>query len=194
MSGRNSISKNKDYNTPPHILKAVREFFGGNIELDPCSNQFSMVGARVEWMLPTTDGLVQDWTPFRSIFVNPPYGKDRARGTSIYNWCSKAAETHDANSGCHVLMLIPVATNTRHWKEIVFRKATHICFLSDTRLKFWENGKENKNGAPMACAIVHFGKRGVLKNGVGVSFEDAFSQLGFNINLCERGGQGELFL
>jgi hypothetical protein len=54
-------------------------------------------------------------------------------------------------------MLIPVATNTTHWKEYIFGKAC-ICFLYDTRLIFRINGNEKNKGSPMACAIIYYGK------------------------------------
>ena len=51
---RSSISSNKDYNTPPKYIEVVRDFIGGRISLDPCSNKFSMVDAETEWILPET--------------------------------------------------------------------------------------------------------------------------------------------
>ena len=54
-------------------------------------------------------------------------------------------------------MLIPVATNTKHWKEFIFGKANAICFLNDTRLKFRINGSEDNKGANIACCIVYYG-------------------------------------
>ena len=55
-------------------------------------------------------------------------------------------------------MLVPVATNTSHWKEYVWNKATAICFLYDTRLKFRINGNENNKGCPMACCFIYYGQ------------------------------------
>jgi hypothetical protein len=54
-AGRNIISKNKSWNTPPKYIKLIEEFLG-KIELDPCSNEFSMVNANIKYILPT-DGL-----------------------------------------------------------------------------------------------------------------------------------------
>ena len=175
---RSSVSSNKDYNTPPKYLEVVREFIGGRISLDPCSNESSMVDADTEWYLPDHDGLRNEWKDFGSIFVNPPYGKDSERGTSIRDWCRKCAETSEANHSSHIFLLIPVATNTRHWKESIFPWAQDICFLSDTRVKFWENGMENDKGSPMACCIVHYGGKCN-----GRSFRDYFTKLGFCIRL-----------
>lgn len=56
-----------------------------------------------------------------------------------------------------MLALVPVASNTVHWKKYVFAKARGICFLYDTRLRFLENGKDSGKGAPMACAMIYWG-------------------------------------
>jgi hypothetical protein len=56
-----------------------------------------------------------------------------------------------------VLALVPVATNTRHWKDYVFGQAAAICFLYDTRLKFLVNGRDGGKGAPMSCAMIYWG-------------------------------------
>ena len=87
--------------------------------------------------------------------MNPPYGKDIINKTSISSWIKKGVEAY--KKGSELLYLIPVATNTSHFKELVFKYATGICFLEDTRLKFWTEGVEYKKGAPMSCCMVYFG-------------------------------------
>ena len=81
-AGRQSISETKDWCTPPQIIASVREVFDGVIGLDPCSNSFSLVGAEKEYRLPENDGLRDPWDA-STIYVNPPYGSDRHRGTRI---------------------------------------------------------------------------------------------------------------
>jgi hypothetical protein len=154
-AGRNIISENKDWGTPSKYVEAIRGFFGGVISLDPCSNHFSIVHARVEYMLPEKDGLRERWT-FPTIYVNPPYGIDRERGTSIKDWLYKCAEA-SILFGSEVIALVPVATNTSHWKDYVFGKAAAICFLYDTRLRFLVCGKDEGKGAPMSCALIYWG-------------------------------------
>lgn len=61
--------------------------------------------------------------------------------------------------GSEVLYLILVATNTRHFKDIIFKKFSAICFLADTRLKFYNKGEEDPKGAPMSCCFCYIGKR-----------------------------------
>ena len=152
-AGRKINSDSQDWCTPPKYVNAVKEFFG-EIELDPCSNRNSVVKAKKEYILPKNDGLKDSWN-FTTIYVNPPYGLDRLRHTSIKDWIRKCAEAFKKYES-EVLALIPVAVNTRHWKEYIFGQANSVCFLADTRLKFINGGHDK--GAPMACAMVYWGK------------------------------------
>ena len=154
-AGRKSITEDKDWGTPCHYVDAVKNVFHGKIDLDPCSNKSSIVNAKTEF-LPENDGLKQDWN-FPTIFVNPPYGNDKKNGTKIRDWLKKCYEAH-TKYGSEVIALVPVAVNTGHWKNYVFGKAEGVCFLADTRLKFLIKGKDEGKGAPMACAMVYWGK------------------------------------
>ena len=154
-AGRTVTSQNQSWGTPYKYVKAVKAFFGGSISLDPCSNEYSIVLAETEFMLPANDGLKEEWN-FPTIYVNPPYGADRKRGTTIKNWLAKCTLTNRKYDS-EILALVPVATNTGHWKQSVFGRATAICFLYDTRLKFLENGFDGGKGAPMACALIYWG-------------------------------------
>ena len=155
-AGRTVNSQNVDWCTPNRYVKAVKQVFGGAIELDPCSNKWSIVKANKEFSLPKNDGLVESWK-YKTIYVNPPYGADRKKGTTIKHWLYKCTDATDRFHS-EVLALIPVATNTSHWKECIWGKATAVCFLYETRLKFLENGNIEGRGAPMSCAMVYWGK------------------------------------
>lgn len=151
----NTNQQSMSWCTPPKYAVPLVSFFGG-IDLDPCSNEFSIIEAKTKYILPD-DGLVLSWN-YPKIFVNPPYGTDKERKTSIKNWLAKCAEAHEKYNS-EVVALIPVATNTKHWKDSIFGKASCICFLYDTRLKFMLNGQEDTKGAPMACCLVYWGVR-----------------------------------
>lgn len=155
-AGRTVNSQSQSWGTPLKYVKAIKRFFGGSIALDPCSNEHSIVHAETEYMLPHNDGLREDWN-YPTIYMNPPYGADRERRTTIKNWLAKCALTHQ-RYGSEILALVPVATNTGHWKQSVFGQARAICFLYDTRLKFLENGLDVGKGAPMSCAMIYWGQ------------------------------------
>lgn len=156
-AGRNIVSLSQNWCTPPKYVRAVREVLCGAIALDPCSNSHSIVRADTEYRLPDHDGLRESWN-FPTIYVDPPYGADRERGTTIKHWlrrCALAREQH----GSEVLALVPVATNTRHWKDFVFGCADAVTFLYDTRLRFLVDGRDEGKGAPMSCCMVYWGDK-----------------------------------
>jgi len=173
-AGRYAITNTKDWCTPHKYISAVKDVFGGQIELDPCSNEYSIVKAKTEFQLPSQDGLSLDWN-YKTIYVNPPYGNDKERGTTIRHWLLKIVETHEKYDS-EIIALIPVATNTLHWKKYVYPKADAICFLYDTRLKFIIGYNENTKGAPMSCCCIYYG-RNVRK------FIEVFSRHGATFSL-----------
>ncbi|MDR2448008.1 MAG: phage N-6-adenine-methyltransferase [Treponema sp.] len=152
-AGRKVNSLSQHWRTPRKYVNAVKKMFDDTIELYPCSNKFSIVNARVEYTLPENDGLLREWS-FRTIYANPPYGADRIRGTTIKNWLRKRAESHKKRN-LEILALIPVATNTAHWKHYILGEATATCFLYDTRLKFIIDGDDENKGAPTACCMAY---------------------------------------
>lgn len=163
-AGRKNNSTTKHWNTPPKIIFAAKKLFG-RIDLDPCSNEFSLVNAGTKYVLPQNDGLKDDW--FGNVFCNPPYGRNPSNKTSLLDWVNKAIETFSRRKN-QILLLIPVATNTKHFYKI-WETSAAICFLKDSRLKFWINGKEDPKGAPMACCVVYWG---LDKEGFKEAFED----------------------
>lgn len=154
-AGRSQNSSSQCWGTPHKYVEVIKDFFGGTIALDPCSNKSSIVNAETEYMLPINDGLEEDWN-YPTIYMNPPYGADRERGTTIKHWLKKCALAHVLYNA-EILALVPVATNTGHWKNSVYGQARAICFLYDTRLKFLEDGLGGGKGAPMSCSIVYWG-------------------------------------
>jgi hypothetical protein len=155
-AGRTVNSQSVDWCTPPKYVNAVKKVFGSRISLDPCSNEWSIVHAETEYCLPEKDGLKESWN-YPTIYVNPPYGSDKERGTKIKHWLYKCAQAHK-DYGSEVLALVPVATNTSHWKDYVWGRATAVCFLYDTRLRFLVDGKDEGKGAPMSCAMIYWNK------------------------------------
>jgi hypothetical protein len=154
-AGRTVTGQRQDWNTPQRYVAAVERMFG-HVDLDPCWNEDSLVDAAVRYQLPEHDGLTSPWLSER-IYVNPPYGRDPERGTTIKDWLQRCADA--ARCGSEVVALIPVATNTSHWKEHIFGVASAVCFLAEPRLRFRINGTEKNKGCPMAICFVYWGDR-----------------------------------
>jgi len=179
-AGRNINTLSQSWGTPQKYISAVNKCFDGIIALDPCSNEYSIVNAIAKYSLPEKDGLKENWN-YPTIYVNPPYGIDKTRGTTIKNWLAKCAYANE-EFGSEVLALVPVAPNTSHWKKYIFTKALGICFLYDTRLRFLENGIDTGKGAPMACAMIYWGKN-------YEKFFDVFIEHGAVVNICNLIGE-----
>lgn len=156
-AGRKANNNRSDYGTPKKYANAISEFFDNNIQLDPCSNEFSLIDSKVKYILPENDGLKCSWD-FSTIYVNPPYGRDKINNTSIYDWLCRCCIANIVYES-EVLALVPVATNTQHWKDNIFGKSSAVCFLYDSRVKFLINGVQSGTGAPMPCAIIYWGNR-----------------------------------
>jgi phage N-6-adenine-methyltransferase len=143
MAGHIQTAARTDWCTPPEIVSVVRQAFGGQIDLDPCSNARSVVGARKNYTI-RDDGLARKWRG--NAYVNPPYGR------GLNAWVRKAVHESHGDWPANVIMLIPAAVGTVRWQTLVFPEAKAICFI-DGRVKFIGAAAS----APMDCALVNFG-------------------------------------
>lgn len=107
-------SGSMDWNTPPEVLRYVRELCG-SIGLDPCSNAGSIVEARTAWD-EGADGLARSWLGKGTAFVNPPYGD------ALPRWIAKCRA--EAAEGVEILCLVPSRTETRWFRSVLESPAT----------------------------------------------------------------------
>jgi hypothetical protein len=114
-------SERADWNTPANVLDLVRQV--APIELDPCSNEGSIVGATVEYRHDCgQDGLALGWGVRGLAFVNPGYGR------GIGAWVEKCAAV--ALQHCdttEIIALLPARPDTAWWQEHVVT-ADAVCF------------------------------------------------------------------
>lgn len=142
-----------DHNTPESVLEIIRAY--APIGLDPCSNPWSTVGARLAWSKhEDVDGLDQSWADVLKdgevAYVNPPYG----RGL-VLPWVQKAAL--EAARGVESLMLVPCSPETQ-WAKAA-RSACSAWGPWATRIAFLGAGGDAMKGP---SAIYHFGPRRYL--------------------------------
>jgi hypothetical protein len=190
-------NQSNNFNTPIELIEPIKEFFGGEIDLDPCSNEFSVVGAKNLYSLPT-DGLKEKWGG--NIFSNPPFapyyikeGKvitpaqykelvDKIGWVryTIKNWVKKGVET-SINDKSNVLFLLPSrGTGNSLWQDYIFPTFDAICFLNK-RVYFWEQGhpvydlKGKPQPAEFDCALVLFSQ---IRDLVA-KFKNDFSNFGY---------------
>jgi hypothetical protein len=134
----------EDWGTPRELVDVVARIFDGTIDLDPCGNPHSVVGAREQIWLPRwvaarracggevpanvveCDGLVHPWRG--NVYVNPPYS-----AAPLGAFMERSAANAAARDG-DVIMLAPSKTSLKAWHRSVPRSAA-VCFL-DGRVSF----------------------------------------------------------
>jgi len=154
-----SSGDNQHY-TPYLLLAQVCEFYGGTIDLDPCSN--SLVSPHIPALVHYTEemnGLNLPW--FGKVFVNPPYSRRELRP-----FVEKAINEAKAKKEIEIVLLVPARTDTQ-WHTLLDPYSR--CYIKG-RLKF-HNPKNNGNSAPFPSALFYLGDR-------DREFESYFSRIG----------------
>jgi len=147
-------SQRVDHTTPPIVLEGVvYPVLGDPVDLDPCSNEKSIVRAR-RALTKKDDGLSIEWR-VRTVYCNPPYGKDKASLDAIIDWIRKCVMANRLY-GAGVIALVP-ANVSAEWWDLVVATATAIGFWGpgegNRRIKFGGN----KNQAAFHSALVYWG-------------------------------------
>lgn len=88
-------SRTDQWFTPVPIINRVRAVLGF-IELDPasCAEANDIIGAGTYFDIHD-DGLIQDWSKYKTIFLNPPGGKIGNKSQSVMFW-QKLMENRDS--------------------------------------------------------------------------------------------------
>jgi site-specific DNA-methyltransferase (adenine-specific) len=140
-------SERSEYITPQPFYDQLNKRY--HFRLDPCCTKENCKCPN--GFTPVENGLRQDWYPYHSVFMNPPYGR-----TITGKWVKKAYQ--ESQKGCIVVCLLPARTDTAWFHDYVYPSG-EIVFIRG-RLKF--GGMRNKKGelisdpAPFPSMIVVF--------------------------------------
>jgi hypothetical protein len=108
--------------TPRYIIRAIKDLFGGYIELDPATTVENPVGAR-RFFTKETNGLVHPWE--HKTMVNPPYGED------ISDWTAKIRV--EAGLGFSIAAILPCGArfSTKYWQnDVLIKDLTAMCVVN----------------------------------------------------------------
>lgn len=139
-----STGNRKDtWNTPAEIVDKVVEFFGGPVELDPCSNDHDNPNIPcLRCFTEEDDGLAHQWNA-NSVFVNHPYSDSK-------HWIPYARRQFDEGNVEEMILLIKLDISTKWFRSIADRPWIAI----SKRLKFGDS----KGAAPFQSALIYLGK------------------------------------
>lgn len=141
--------KLNSYCTPPEIIKLVVKILG-RIDLDPCSNPYSMIISKRKFTeLDGEKTFISKWIG-KKIFINPPFSPSKLQDKFIEKAINESKNKE-------ILILVPCRTETIRWQKNIFKKCDAICFLNK-RIKFFIKFKRKKN-AVGSMALCYLGKR-----------------------------------
>ena len=138
---------NDDRCTPPDVCAALVDFWPGGIDLDPCSNPWSLINARTRWD-KRDDSLAKQWssalpTIGGSIWLQPPYSMPLPFvRLAVHEWDVRGAE---------VLALVRHDSTTEAW-DLIAQYAAGVCHFAD-RLHFRLAG-EDTGAADFASSLL----------------------------------------
>lgn len=127
-------------NTPLWLVEKALHFFGGPPDLDPCSNEWSRMPARIShWLSDGEDGLARPWKG-RTLWLNPPY-------SDPWPWLRRTAQWPGVG-----LALVKHDHTTRWWRDFV--RGRLRCNLHK-RVAF-ESPRGPQKAAPFPSTLVLF--------------------------------------
>lgn len=132
------------WNTPKSFVEDVIQFFDGELDLDPCSNDKENPNVPAKQIFTEeTNGLNHLWIA-DSVFMNHPYSESKL-------WIPYAASQYECGNSREMILLIKLDISTVWWRSIC-----HYPWIGiNRRLKFGDG----KSAAPFQSAIVYLGNR-----------------------------------
>ncbi len=134
--------------TPPEVLDPMYELMGGPVDCDPCSNEHSIVKAKVAY---TWGGLIRPWGD--KTYENQPYSTNEP-------WIDKSLHEMKVGNVSELLILCMTATSTIWWQKAMLRPRRNPRVICTKRIAFLgPNGKPLKSGARFDTSLIYYGKR-----------------------------------
>ena len=132
------------WNTPVEFVGDVIKFFGGPVDLDPCSNDADNPNVPAKQVYTEdTNGLAHEWVA-ESVFMNHPYSNSK-------QWVPYAASQYESGHAKEMILLIKLDVSTKWWNSV----AKYPWIAVNRRLKFGDG----KGAAPFQSAIIYLGSR-----------------------------------
>jgi len=163
MSQKAAFTGDNEWYTPKIYIEAVREVFGGEIDLDPATSEFAQEYIKAKkYYTVKDDGLNLPWEG--KIWLNPPYSKDL-----LPLFVEKLIQETIAERLKEIIVLTHNYTDTA-WFHSVEAISDLICFTRG-RVRFVDD--EGNEAAPtQGSAFFYIGEN-------QETFKEVFGEFGF---------------
>lgn len=138
-------SDKQDWETPQEFFDNLNNEF--DFELDAFASDKN--AKCKHFFTERDDSFQQDWTKYKSIFINPPYTSNVQDEV-----LKKINDTISSNWRGVIVLLIPARTDTKRWHDYIFNKADDIRFIKG-RLRFEVDGIPRGSSTFPSAVIVY---------------------------------------
>ena len=147
-------SDKQDWETPQELFDNLNNEF--DFELDAFATDKN--AKCKHFFTKRDDSFQQDWTKYKSIFINPPYT------SKVQDEVLKKINDTISHSGWRgvIVLLIPARTDTKRWHDYIFNKADDIRFIKG-RLRFEVDGIP-RGSSTFPSAVIVYDRRTILQN------------------------------
>ena len=145
-------SVSNEWETPKTLFNSLNKEF--NFDLDAAATKENALCPN--FFTIEDNALEQDWSKYKNIWCNPPYGR------AIGKFVEKAF--NESRKGSTVVILVPARVDTRWWQsfcafgQVLFIKG-RLKFVNKSFPSYREDGNFKVSPAPFPIAII------VFKNG-----------------------------
>jgi len=138
-------SDKQDWETPQGLFDNLNNEF--DFELDAFASDKN--AKCKHFFTERDDSFQQDWTKYKSIFINPPY-TSKVQDEVL----KKINDTISSNWRGVIVLLVPARTDTKRWHDYIFNKADDIRFIKG-RLRFEVDGVPRGSSTFPSAVIVY---------------------------------------
>ena len=145
--------KSDEWETPKEIFEKYDKIF--NFQLDAAATKENALCNN--FFTKEYDSLTKNWSEYKNIWLNPPYGK------IISKFIKKAHE--ESLKGCVVVCLIPGRVDTSYFHDYILPYSKIIYIRGRLKFKnrllpsYREDGNFKSSPAPFPSMIVIFGEK-----------------------------------
>lgn len=123
-----------EWMTPPHVIARARNFFDGNIDLDPASSDIAQQYVQAyEYYTLENSSLNVPWRG--NIWLNPPYSRGNV-DTFVTKVINEVSQAQQRNDTFNALILVNSQTDTQWYHRLLGQ--AHMAMLWKGRIKFWK--------------------------------------------------------
>jgi hypothetical protein len=130
--------------SPPEVAEPLFDFWGW-ADLDPCSNERSIIKARTIY---TTAGLILPWK--KKTYQNHPYSQNDP-------WSAKAIAEMKAQRVKELVILCMTASSTLWWSALMHQPRRNPRVICTKRIPFLDGSGEPGDSSRFEPALIYYG-------------------------------------